>query len=677
GIFGFVRFLLRRRETALAALGAVLITPALALEALAELTQLEVFSLVSAALALGALVCAGSPIARNAWRALRVNREIGINALVTLAAIGAVSIGAHNEAGLLVVLFALGKALEEYTAARAHDALRSLAALIPSDVLVLRPCVDCKDHLGWDGYSGGPCPFCGLEPQRVPAEQVSVGERVLIRPGDRIALDGVVCEGCTQVDQSALTGESLPIVKRVGDPVFAGSVNGLSAITVEVTRPASESTLARIVRLVEQAQESRAPVQQLVERFARYYTPAVVAAAVLIAVVPPAVFGAPFWNTPAGEQGWLYRALELLVVACPCALVISTPVALVSSLARAAQRGVLIKRSATLEMLSQVRAVALDKTGTLTEGQPRVTQVRAVDCIHPDGWCERCDDLLALAGAVEQQSAHPFARAIQQVKPHRRYPNATEVTTLVGQGVQGVVEGRRVIVGSHALFDMAIPHPEEWCIALNRLAQAGQTPLMVGVDGRFAGYIAVADLPRESSRRTLQALKQLGVSRLVMLTGDSEGVARHVAAQVGVEEVRAGLLPADKLAHLQALRAEYQPVCGRVAMIGDGINDAPALAAADVSIAMGGAGNAQAMDAADVVLMKDDLSQLPFVFALSKAAMRTIRANVAISVGVRLAFFALVLAGFGSLWLAVVTDMGTSLLVTLNGLRLLRFGRDR
>ncbi|MCS7087973.1 MAG: cation-translocating P-type ATPase [Thermoflexales bacterium] len=677
GTLSFARYLLVRRETALAALGALLIVPALILGELLPLFGIAAYASIGEALALGALVTAGAPVARSGLRALWLNREITINLLMTIAASGALVIGAYSEAGLVMVLFAVGEALEGYTTQRARHAIESLMALAPDHVTVLRPCMDCREHLGKEGYSGGPCPFCGVEEHRVPINEVGVGERVVVRPGERIGLDGVIVEGITEVNQSAITGESLPVLKRPGDAVLAGSLNGPAAIVVEVTRVAAESTLARITRLIEQAQLSKAPLQKTVDRFARYYTPTVVGIAALVASVPPIFFGQPFWNTAEGTQGWLYRALELLVIACPCALVISTPVTLLSAMARAAQRGVLLKGSAAVEALGRVRVVAFDKTGTLTSGTPTVTHVRAVDCVNPQGWCERCEEVLALASAVEQRSEHPLARAVVSALHVPRYAPAESVVARIGEGIQGRVNGREVVVGSHALFDRLFPHSTAVCEEIQALAANGHTPLMVSVDGRYAGYIAVADTVRGSSRDALRALRAAGVQRLVMLTGDAAGTAQHIAQQIGeVDEVRAELLPEDKVNAVRQLRAQ-QPRGRYVAMVGDGINDAPALAAADVGIAMGGAGSAQAMEAADVVLMKDDLSQLPFAYRLSRAALHTVRLNIGISIGLKLIFFALALAGVGTLWLAVLADDGALLLVTLNGLRLLRYDEPR
>jgi Cd2+/Zn2+-exporting ATPase len=492
-------------------------------------------------------------------------------------------------------------------------------------------------------------------------------------------MDGRVCTGQSAVNQAAITGESLPIDKTVGDDLFAGSINGEGVLTLEVTHLAADNTISRMIRLVEEAQEKRAPVQRFVDQFARYYTPAVVALAALVATVPSLFFGQPFWNPDAETFGWLYRGLALLVVACPCALVISTPVSLISAITNAARQGVLFKGGAFIEALSRVRAIALDKTGTITAGRPAVVAIRSTSCAEmtPIGSddCPACDELLALASAVEEQSEHPLARAVvsaaEQRGLHQRYAPAQAVSALTGRGVTGLVDGRQVTIGSHTYFDATFGHTADHCSAATNDAQRGYTPLLVSVDGRYRGALAVADTVRTNSQRAVQQLKTAGMTAVIMLTGDNHGAAQTIGAQVGVTDVRAELLPADKLMAIRELQATH----GAVAMVGDGINDAPALAAADVGIAIGGAtGTAQAMETADVTLMSADLRQLPFAVKLSRAAMRTIRTNVALSIGIKLAFLVVVLLGWGTMWMAVVADMGTALLVTLNGMRLLRFG---
>ncbi len=674
GIRGFFRFMASRRDTTLVLLGALLILPGVLFDELLHLSSAPSPLLTASSLA--ALILAGTPIARSAWRSVAINHEINMNVLMTIAAVGAVLIGATTEAGLVMVLFAFGEALEGYTMERARDSIRGLVALAPSEAVALRPCLNCREHLGQptvDGsvYTGGPCPWCGLEEQRIGVEELCIGDTLIVKPGERIPMDGRIAGGASAVNQAPITGESLPVDKGIDDAVFAGSINGQGALKVEVTRLAADNTLSRMVQLIQDAQARRAPAQRFVDRFARYYTPAVVGIAALVAVLPPVVFGAPF----LGEQGWLYRALELLVVACPCALVISTPVAVVSAIGNAARHGVLIKGGASLEALAKVRAIAFDKTGTLTAGRPSVVAVRSVSCADPaNGPCEQCDELLAVASAVERHSEHPLARAVvgasSQRGLHGMYPAAESVSALAGKGVTGRVNGRAVSIGSHTYFhEIVADHPEH-CDEIEAAAQNGHTPMLVSVDHRYAGFIAVADTVRGDGRAVVDQLKAAGVEHLVMLTGDNAAVAQGVAQQLGLTDVRANLLPEQKTQAVEALREQY----GGVAMVGDGINDAPALAAATVGIAMGASGSAQAMETADVALMSDDLTRLPFTLRLSRAAMRTIRVNVALSIGIKAIFFVLVLLGLGSMWMAVFADMGTSLLVTLNGMRLLRYG---
>jgi Zn2+/Cd2+-exporting ATPase len=681
GVAGFARFLLQRRDTAFAALGAVLIIPGLLLgELLPALTGVFAASPLLDGLALAALLSAGWPIARSAWRSLRINRAININVLMTIAAIGAVIIGAYVEAGLVMVLFAIGEALEGYTLDQARGAIRSLMSVAPNEATVLRACIDCAEHLGQGGYTGGPCPFCGIEETRLFVDEIVIGDVLTVKPGERIAMDGLVRSGFSSVNQAPITGESVPVDKAPGSSVFAGSINLDGALEVSVASVAADNTISRIIRLVEDAQGNKAPAERFVDRFARVYTPIVVVLALAAAIVPPVLLGAPFWNVDAtGEQGWLYRALELLVVACPCALVISTPAALVSAIGNAARNGVLIKGGAALEALAGVRAIAFDKTGTLTEGAPRVTAVRAVDCLNPsveNGSCARCDDLLALTSALERRSGHPLAHAIVRAAESRqldrRYPPADGAQSLPGRGVSGWVAGHAVLVGSHAHFEHVVPHAAEVCADIDQATAHGNSTMLVGVDDTYRGFIALSDAVRPDAAVAVDELKALGLHECVMLTGDSAGAAQAIAAAAGVPWVRAGLLPQQKVEAVAALMQQH----GRVAMVGDGINDAPALAAASVGIAMG-AGTAQALETADVALMGNDLSRLPFVIRLARATMRTIRGNIAFSVAVKLVFMVVVLLGFGTLWLAVLADVGAALLVTLLGMRLLRTPRPQ
>ncbi|GAB4578023.1 MAG: heavy metal translocating P-type ATPase [Anaerolineales bacterium] len=665
----FWRFMRAHRNTQLALLGALLILPGLLFN---ELLPFLGFSHpLLDGFSIAAMLIAGFPIARSAGRAVTINREININVLMTIAAIGAAIIGEYTEAGLVITLFAIGEALEGYTAQRARDSIRSLVALTPRRATVLRPCMDCQGHLGQDGYTGGPCPFCGVEMQLVDVDELVIGDRIVVKPGERIPMDGRILAGASSVNQAAITGESLPVTRQPGEDVFAGSINGEGALEVAVTHLAADNTIARMIQMVEDAQDKKAPAQRFVDRFARVYTPAVVAVAALVAVIPPVFFGEPFWNPDPSTQGWLYRALELLVIACPCALVISTPVSLISAISNAARNGILIKGGAHLETLAKVRAMAFDKTGTLTEGKPAVIGVHSIACTNPEtGTCEMCDDLLARASAVERHSEHPLAGAIVRASEmngvQHRYPAADGVKALAGKGVSGQVNGREVIIGSHTFFDSQFPHPAGVCEAVEHATRAGYTPLLVSDGQMFAGYITVADVPRADSQAALSALRKEGMEHLIMLTGDNETTAQTIAGQVGVTDVRANLLPEHKVNAARALLAEF----GTMAMVGDGINDAPALATASVGIAMGGAGTQAAMETADVVLMGDDLAKLPFLIRLSKMTMRVIRANIALSLGIKAAFLLLVLFGWGTMWLAVLADVGTSLLVTGNGMRL-------
>jgi Cd2+/Zn2+-exporting ATPase len=646
---GLLAYLWRRLDTRLALIAAVLIIPGLVFDEL--LPGLGVESPLFAAMAVLAMVLAGYPIAQSAYRALRVNHEITINLLMTIAAAGAVIIGAYTEAGLVMVLFALGEALEGYTAERARHNIRGMSALAPSEAITLR-----------DGRE-----------TRLPVGSLVPGDRIVVRPGERLPMDGRVLAGFSAVDQAPITGESRLVEKSPGDEVFAGSVNGPGTLEVEVTRLAEDTTISRMIALVAEAQERRAPAQRFVDQFARIYTPAVIVVALLVAVIPPLVWGQPFWNYTAADgsevHGWFYRALALLVVACPCALVISTPVTLISAISNGARHGVLFKGGAYLEELSRVRAIAFDKTGTITRGEPAVVAVGAAGCGQPDGPCDACDDLLALAAAVERRSEHPLAQAVLAEAAARgvdeRYAAGQNVIALAGRGVTGQVNGAAVTVGSHPYFDDIVEHLP-FCDDIRAAEAGGYTTMLVSRDDSYQGYIAVADTLRPGSRAALAELKDMGLHPLVMLTGDHQATAERIAAEVGLPEVRAGLLPAGKVAAVEALREQY----GHAAMVGDGINDTPALATASVGVAMGR--TAQALETADIVLLGDDLRQLPFAVRLARSAMNTVRFNVALSIAIKLVFFVLVLIGSGSMWLAVLADMGTSLLVTLNGMRLLR-----
>jgi Zn2+/Cd2+-exporting ATPase len=652
-------YLLRRRQARPALVGAVLLVPGLLFH--------EIFgwdALWIEAPALLALLIAGIPVVRAAWLGLLVRRELNIQALMTIAAVGAVIIGAWVEAGMVIVLFALGEALEGYAAARARGAIRGLVAVAPEWALRIRTAS------GADGEV------------EVGVETLVPGDVIAVRPGERIPMDGDVVAGRSSVDQSTLTGESVPLERSPGSQVLAGSVNLEGVLEVRVTRRAEDTTLHRMIRLVEEARQRKAPVQRFIDRFARVYTPAVIALAVAVVIVPPVAFGAPFWNPEPGTFGWLYRGLALLVVACPCALVISVPASVVSALTNAAGSGVLIKGGAHLEALARVRAVAFDKTGTLTEGALSVVGVRSVDCAEeygPDGEaCEPCDELLAVAAAVERRSEHPVGRAVAAAARERslehRVPEATGHRALAGRGIEAHLPAGPVMVGSHRHFDLHLPHDGEHCRLAALDAVEGRTPVLVHMDGSYLGTISLQDTPRPTAAAAVDDLRRMGV-RTVLVSGDSQGAALSLAEGIHVDELRAELLPEEKLRIVEELRSRHGPV----AMVGDGINDAPALAAADVGIAVGGAlgGTDQARETAGVTLMRDDLRVLPRTLRLARAAMRTVRANVAFAIGIKVVFLVLVLLGLGTLWMAVLADVGATLVVTLHGMRLLRWNDPR
>ena len=650
---GFLRFLWQRYETRLALLGAILVLPGLIL---GEILGFDWYWVN--VLSLGAMLAAGFPVARSAWNNLRINHAIDINFLMTLAAVGAVVIGAFVEAGMVIVLFALGEALEGYTAEKARSSIRSLMEVVPP----------VATRLHTHGAE--------IHEENVPVETLKVGDRILVRPGERIPMDGLVQAGRSSVNQASITGESALIEKQQGDPVYASTINGAGALEIEVTHLSEDNTISRVIKLVQEAQNKRAPSQRFIDRFARWYTPAVVILAALVAAVPPLLFGQPFFNPADGSVGWLYRGLTLLVISCPCALVISTPVSIISAISNAARNGVLFKGGLFMEKLNQIKVIAFDKTGTLTEGRPVIVAARSgshQEFKPIDANCNDCTESIALAHAVERRSQHPLAQAIAQkaieLGVAERYPAAEQVTVLPGLGVSGIVNGRQVQIGSHRLIDEGVNHSEEDCNQLRQAEENGNTQIHVAVDGDLVGSLLTIDAPRVGSKEALSSLKSFGIKALVMLTGDEPVVAKTIAEQVGVTDYKAQLLPEDKVTAVKTLRE----VWGAIAMVGDGINDAPALAMADVGIAVGGAtSSAQAMETADVTLMQPDLRQLPFAFKLSRRMMNTIRFNIAFAIGVKAAFMVLAAAGLSTMWMAVVADMGISILVTLNGMRLLK-----
>lgn len=587
---------------------------------------------LSPGLLLAAYAAGGFYTLRDAWQSMR-SRRFDIDVLMIVAAAGAAALGAWTEGALLLFLFSLGHALEHLAMDRARRAIEALAELAPRTALVVRDEAEVE----------------------VRVDDLLRGDRVVVRPGSRIPADGQVVSGESAVDQSPLTGESMPVDKRPDDSVFAGTVNGEGALVVAVTKLAKESTLARMVGMVAEAQTQKSPTQRFTDRFERVFVPVVLAGAGLLIALPP-LFGVPFAES-------FYRAMAVLVAASPCALAIATPSAVLSGVARAARGGVLIKGGVHLENLGTVGAIAFDKTGTLTVGKPRVTDVVAVVGSE--------DALLRLAAAVESRIVHPLAQAVVAEAKRRglRWSEAGTVEAVTGQGVRAEVEGRKLAIGSARLFGSE-SIPELLQQRADRLASAGKTTMLIQADGEFLGLLALADTPRAGAGEVLARLRRLGIRRMIMLTGDNEHVGGAVGKEIGIDEVRAGLMPQDKVAAMDELAQRH----GQVAMVGDGVNDAPAMARATVGIAMGGAGTDVALETADVALMADDLAKLPFAVALSRASKRIIRQNLFVSLGVVALLVPATLFGWAGIGVAVAIHEGSTLVVVVNALRLLAYG---
>ena len=598
---------------------------------------------------LASMLASGIYVARSGWFGLTKAHTLDMNLLMSIAAIGAALVGEHLEGALTLLLFSVGEWLESYSTDRARNAIRSLMALAPDTATRL----------------------VGERQETVPVGALALGEQILVRPGERVPMDGSIVEGASALDQSPITGESLPVERGVGDTVYAGAINGAGPLTVSVTRLAENSTIARILHMVEEAQSSRAPAQRFVDRFAAIYTPIVIGLAALVAVVPPLLGLGAF-------DVWVYRALVLLVISCPCALVIATPVTLVSTLASAARSGVLIKGGRHIEALAKVRTIAFDKTGTLTQGKPQVIEAVCEQDFGAqprgdDQRCTVCQDLLAKAAAVELRSEHALGQAVVSYAQEQgvlgRFGSAEGVTATAGMGILGQVDGHKVAIGNHAFSHLnGEQHDDAFC---ERIAQAegkGQTVLVLqDACCTRRGYLVVADQLRSGAAQMVTALRRQGIAQVAMLTGDNLAVAERIAKQAGVDVVKANLMPEDKLAAIEALERDYGPT----AMVGDGVNDAPALARATVGIAMGAAGTDTAIETADVALMGDDLNKLPFAIKLARRSMFTLRANIVVALAIKALFMSLAVAGYATLWMAVIADVGSSMLVTLNGMRLL------
>lgn len=564
--------------------------------------------------------------------------EFDMKTLMTIAVIGAAIIGEWGEGATVVILFAISEVLESYSMDKARQSIRSLMDIAPKEAVIRR----------------------GLQEMIVDVEDIQINDILLVKPGQKLAMDGIIVKGMSAINQAAITGESVPVAKGVNDEVYAGTLNEEGFLEVKVTKHVEDTTIAKIIHLVEEAQAERAPSQAFVDRFAKYYTPIIMLFALGVAVVPPLLFGAE-WNE------WVYQGLAVLVVGCPCALVISTPVAIVTAIGNAAKRGVLIKGGIHLEEMGAIKAIAFDKTGTLTKGIPVVTDYETAPNIP-------ANETFAIISALEKVSQHPLASAIlkkaDQWALNYDHLELKDFTSVTGKGIEGKIAGTKYYVGSPSYIHeqleggLATVYREK----ISVLEEQGKTVMAVSSSQQFLALVAVADEIREETKDVVQQLHSLGLQKTIMLTGDNEGTAKAIGQKAGVNEVKANLLPQEKLSFIKELRATYQ----RVAMVGDGVNDAPALAASSVGIAMGGAGTDTALETADIALMADDLRKLPFTVKLSRKALNIIKQNITFSLGIKLLALLLVVPGWLTLWIAIFADMGATLIVTLNSLRLLR-----
>lgn len=564
-----------------------------------------------------------------------VRLNFNMNTLMTVAILGAVAIGEWGEGATVVLLFAISEALESFSMEKARQSIRSLMDVAPKEATVRR----------------------GNQEMQIAVDDIQIGDIMIVKPGQKIAMDGKVIKGNSAVNQAAITGESVPVSKTPGDEVFAGTLNEEGLLEVEVTKRVEDTTIAKIIHLVEEAQAEKAPSQAFVDKFAKYYTPAIMFTALVIAVVPPLLFDG-VWSD------WIYRGLALLVVGCPCALVISTPVSIVTAIGNAAKNGVLIKGGIHLEETGKLSVIAFDKTGTLTRGVPVVT-----DLIRLKGPEE--GDLLGIAAAIEKWSQHPLASAIVRKADKENISSekwtADDFSSITGKGAKAVVNGTLYYIGSPKLFEEMMGLNNEVKEQIHHLQGEGKTVMVLGTESEALALIAVADEIRESSREVVRKLHELGVQKTVMLTGDNRATAEAIGKQVGIREVQAELMPQDKLEAIKKLKTT-----GRVGMVGDGVNDAPALASANVGIAMGGAGTDTALETADIALMADDLTKLPFTIKLSRKALQIIKQNITFSLLIKALALLLIIPGMLTLWMAIFADMGATLIVTLNGLRLMR-----
>jgi Zn2+/Cd2+-exporting ATPase len=575
-----------------------------------------------------AIVVGGFRLFQTGFKNL-LKLEFDMRTLMTIAIIGAAFIGEWGEGAIVVLLFAISEVLESYSMDKARESIRSLMDIAPPQALIIRNGTELL----------------------VDAEEIEVGDMMIVKPGQKIAMDGDIVEGSSFVNQAAITGESVPVEKLHGDAVFAGTLNEEGYLKVKVTKRIEDTTLAKIIHLVEEAQGERAPSQAFVDVFAKYYTPIIMVIALLVAIIPPLLFAGE-WST------WVYQGLSVLVVGCPCALVISTPVAIVTAIGNAAKNGILIKGGVYLEELGRLKAIAFDKTGTLTKGTPEITDVILIgDAEEEQLWMK----MAALELHSQHPLAHAFLKKAEELNIEYGDCEVVEFQSHTGKGISGRIGEGRYFLGAESLFTNT-PSTE-----IESLQSEGKTVMVFGIDDTPLALIAVADEVRETSREIIDKLHYMGIKQTVMLTGDHENTARSIGRTIGVKEIKAGLLPQDKLDFVK----RYMNKFGKVAMVGDGINDAPALATSNVGIAMGGAGTDTALETADIALMNDDLTKLPYIIRLSRKTLIIIKQNISFAIGIKLLALLLVIPGWLTLWIAIFADMGATLLVTLNGLRLL------
>ncbi|MGM8138746.1 heavy metal translocating P-type ATPase [Enterococcus italicus] len=591
--------------------------------------------LLTKALYILAIIIGGFDLFKEGFSDL-IKLDFSMESLMTIAIIGAAFIGEWAEGSIVVILFTISEALERFSMDKARQSIRSLMDIAPKEALIRRNNVE----------------------QLVSVDKIDIDDIMIIKPGQKIAMDGLVINGHSSVNQAAITGESVPVEKQLDDEVFAGTLNEEGVLEVKVTKKVTDTTIAKIIHLVEEAQGERAPAQAFVDKFAKYYTPFIIIMALLIVVVPPLFFGGD-WNK------WLYQGLSILVVGCPCSLVISTPVSIVSAIGNAAKNGVLVKGGVYLEEIGHLRAIAFDKTGTLTKGKPVVTDFIATSS-------ETDINYLSIISSLESLSQHPLASAIlnEADKTNVDYKSIQieDFQSITGKGLTGIHQNIRYYIGSPKLFSASVIEETAVKVQYRQFQEQGKTAMYFGTDEQILGVIAVADEVRDSSAAVISELHKLSIEHTIMLTGDNTKTAESIGKQLGVTEIKGDLMPQEKLDSIKALRTTYN----KVAMVGDGINDAPALAASTVGIAMGGAGTDTALETADVALMGDDLQKLPFIVRLSRQTLKVIKQNITFSLGIKLLALLLVIPGWLTLWIAIVADMGATLLVTLNGLRLMK-----